>query len=805
MAAKLSIDNAPFLGRDSGLPVEGRIKVFLHDSDVLARVYTLEGQAYVEAANPQLIHTGYPDASLFVDVGLYDIVVEKYFGTEGEMSVDSPDSDFVQMATYEFGLDMDIDSMTRNEVDTIDELRSTDPSMHCVRVLWYSEPGDCVPRTYVWDPDSVNQEDGGYVIGSDISDSGRWILVWGDEILPASIYGCKPGDESNIPLLINYPATVGSFALRTAPCVRFQAGDWQTSVGLATDKELCFDGGARFVASEITCPRIRVFGTFTSYIADFTFTDTSTVAHSSWFKTVFGFLNCHSKHLTIDATNFFAGTNLGGPVDLEGVTWEANGRLPVTYINSGKIRLSRCNFIGEGFFDGTDKVTFSYTAFKDTWFSVGPNIDFVNKVWVRSTSLNTLLVSNFAYALNYVNALKADGARECDLEGRFVQNLNLDGFQVARNVQCGTLSMETQADLALYNVTADSATLRGLSNGSIGLSRCDIDGLMVFNCRYFDVQDSSVRFAQAGTMAVFTATNSTVGSDNHWTYNTQMSFDRCKVDINVKNAVDNSTVVNSIEMHDCRIGDNCVFETKNLFLYGCTTYHATIKIYPYLVNGSYRLSAIFEGCVFDNSTPIEFTKFDVLDGWQQEDCYDCSLNWRIVGNSFAGNSEGIRMRYWSFRAGNYPLRTFVKVGQGIHNVEYSGNTGSCPGVDFKGVMISDNSAYVTYDLGGATLYKYRAATRRVMPDVSRGATWYLEDTIAGAGMMTKWYSWVESPYDSLTYDLFHQDFFLYHKAHDDGAYNGDFFEMAVCTLNDYIRIVQRGDNDHNRGIVAQVV
>lgn len=180
MAAKLSIDNAPFLGRDSGLPVEGRIKIYLHDSDDLARVYTLEGQAYVEAANPQLIHTGYPDASLFVDVGLYDIVVEKYFGTEGEMSVDSPDSDFVQMAVYEFGLDMDIESMTRNEVDTIDELRSTDPSMHCVRVLWYSEPGDCVPRTYVWDPDSVNQEDGGYVIGSDISDSGRWILVWAD-------------------------------------------------------------------------------------------------------------------------------------------------------------------------------------------------------------------------------------------------------------------------------------------------------------------------------------------------------------------------------------------------------------------------------------------------------------------------------------------------------------------------------------------------------------------------------------------------------------------------------------------------
>ena len=759
MSAKLSIDNAPFLGRDSGLPVEGRIKIYLHDSDDLARVYTLEGQSYVEAANPQLIHTGYPDASLFVDVGLYDIVVEKYFGTEGEMSVDSPDSDFVQMAVYEFGLDMDIESMTRNEVDTIDELRSTDPSMHCVRVLWYSEPGDCVPRTYVWDPDSVNQEDGGYVIGSDISDSGRWILVWGDEILPASIYGCKPGDESNIPLLINYPATVGSFALRTAPCVRFQAGDWQTTVGLATEKELCFDGGARFVASEITCPRIRVFGTFTSYIADFTFTDTSTVAHSSWFKTVFGFLTCHSKHLTIDAANFFAGTNLGGPVDLEGVTWEANGRLPV----------------------------------------------FVNKVWVRSTSLNTLLVSNFAYALNYVNALKADGARECDLEGRYVQNLNLDGFQVARNIQCGTLSMETRADLALYNVTAESATLRGLSNGSIGLSRCDIGGLMVFNCRYFDVQDSSVRFSQAGTMSVFTATNSTVGSDNGWTYNTQMSFDRCKVDINVRNAVDNSSVLSAIEMHDCRIGDNCVFETKNLFLYGCTTYHATIKIYPYLSNGSYRLSAIFEGCVFDNSTPIEFTKFDVLDGYQQEDCYDCCLDWRIVGNTFAGNSEGIRMRYWSFRAGNYPLRTFVKVGQGIHTVEYSGNTGSCPGVDFKGVMIPDNTSYVTYDLGGNTLYKYRNASRRVMPDLSRGATWYLEDTIAGSGMMTKWYNWVNSPYNSLTYDLFHQDFYLYHKAREEGVYNGDFFEMAVCILNDYIRIVQRGDADRNQGVVAQVV
>ena len=595
MAAKLSIDNAPFLGRDSGLPVEGRIKVYLHDSDDLARVYTLEGQSYVEAANPQLIHTGYPDASLFVDVGLYDIVVEKYFGTEGEMSVDSPDSDFVQMAVYEFGLDMDIGSMTRNEVDTIEELRSTDPSMHCVRVLWYSEPGDCVPRTYVWDPDSVNQEDGGYVIGSDISDSGRWILVWADEILPASIYGCKPGDESNIPLLINYPATVGSFALRTAPCVRFQAGDWQTSVGLVTGKELCFDGGARFVASDITCPRIRVFGTFTSYIADFTFTDTSTVAHSSWFKTVFGFLTCHSKHLAIDAANFFADTNVSSPIDLEGVTWEANGRLPVTYINSGTIRFSRCNFIGEQFFDGTDKVAFSYTAFKDTWFSVGPNIDFVNKVRVRSTSLNTLLVSNFAYALNYVNALKADGARECDLEGRYVQNLDLDGFRVARNVQCGTLSMQTQDDMALYSVTAESATLRGATTTSIGLSGCTIGGLSVYQCRHLDVRGSDITFAQPGTMDVFTASGSTLRSTQAWTWNAQVEMDRCLSGISIRNATDNTSERWPVTMRGCTLAEGTVVETKRLYMYGCTSEGATVRIFPYQSGGEYRLDAVLVG------------------------------------------------------------------------------------------------------------------------------------------------------------------------------------------------------------------
>ena len=209
------------------MPLVGRVTLFAHDSDTAINVYTLEGDTFVQAENPQLLNnTGRLDNTLFFDSAIVDVLVERYIGAEGMMSVDSPASDFETFDCFEFGFDTSSIEGTET-VDTIAKLMDADPSKRFVNVMGYYAVGDCAPRLYYWDSDSVNDIDGGYVIGSNVEDSGRWILLWDDELIPSSVYGIVAGtNETNINAFLNYPDVVGSFRMKTARVVRFLPGDY---------------------------------------------------------------------------------------------------------------------------------------------------------------------------------------------------------------------------------------------------------------------------------------------------------------------------------------------------------------------------------------------------------------------------------------------------------------------------------------------------------------------------------------------------------------------------------------------------
>ena len=88
---KIALGNEPYLDRSTGKPVEGRLSVYLIHSDTLARTYTIEGNnGFVEAPNPVLLHGGLPDDSLFVELGLYGLKIERYCGPAGQMSPRKP-------------------------------------------------------------------------------------------------------------------------------------------------------------------------------------------------------------------------------------------------------------------------------------------------------------------------------------------------------------------------------------------------------------------------------------------------------------------------------------------------------------------------------------------------------------------------------------------------------------------------------------------------------------------------------------------------------------------------------------------
>lgn len=367
---RLALPNSPYIVPETGLPVEGRMKVFLHDSDEYAHLYTLEGGEYVQAENPQLLHAGLTDSTIFTALGVFDVVIEKYIGAEGQLSVASPDSDFEQVGDYEVGMDFDIASYSRNTVNTMEDMRDVNPELGMVTVKWYAEEGDCVPRTYVWDAECENTEDGGYIVGSDLSDSGKWVLMWDDEVLPCGVYGVKPGTEANVSLLLSYPAVVGSFQMATAPRVRFTRGTYTSANTWSTTKEILFDPGAKFTAGGFACPKVQVIGMRDSYVADFTFTAADAVAHSSWFRTAGGFWRCGAMTMVIDATNYMEDFELNANVTLQNRVLVALGQIATVYSGGASITLDNVVVQGKPFRMASDFVVLTGTGYGDGIFTV---------------------------------------------------------------------------------------------------------------------------------------------------------------------------------------------------------------------------------------------------------------------------------------------------------------------------------------------------------------------------------------------------------------------------------------------------
>ena len=339
-------------------------------------------------------------------------------------------------------------------------------------------------------------------------------------------------------------------------------------------------------------------------------------------------------------------------------------------------------------------------------------------------------------------------------------------------------------DVTLRNVTAADLTVTG---------------------RYLDIYDSDVTFSMEPTSSAIWGYGSRIMGGTWTSPNLQIMLERCHVGITFHRVTENDNDESLLRFTECDFQENAAIQTKRLEMYRCMTRNNPIQIFPYKLNGAYHLDAILEGNTFDNSTPIEFTRIEEINGRWQEDVYNILLDWTITGNSFAGNDEGLRMRYWQKRGGQYYTRTFVRQGQG-HNIQYSGNTGKCPAENMRGAVIPDGQTYVTETVAGTmTVYKYQNSIRRCMMDPDN--PWYGCRSIGGGEVLMKYYSAITEDYDSLTDSMFKQTgWFVYPRAHDEVSSDGDFFLLAILIPNDYLRIRQGyPGHDHNTFIVGNVL
>ena len=795
---KISLDNSVYIDRTTGNPVEGKLCIYLANTDVLAKTYTYEGNnGYVEAPNPVLLHSGLTDDSLFVELGMYRLTVYRYTGPEGQMSAESPDEYFTQIDEFDFGLDYDIQASMDNVVDTIGDLEKAEPALKFVTVLWHDTAGDCIPRQYFWDAGAQDNIDGGYVVGSEVSDTGRWILLWADEILPCTVYGVTPGDISNLNLLLNYPGTVGSLHLVTAPCVRFVSGTYTPNFTYVTDKELVFDGDAKFTAATFRCPRARVMGNQPSFIADFEFSASDAEAHSSWFRTLQGFWHCGAKYLFLDDTNYFTSTLLTTNVSLADKVVIGNGRLPNTYANGVYFLVGANTSISGRIFSSVDFVRFLSDGWGDgvfvrtgTWdpglisaghhvqFDTTPDLDLFESTerWVstmveRRARMPEVVWSDFTL----------------DLQNRRYSGTTLNAglFRDIRNVYCKSISVDNSGNnIVFHNVRAEGGNVI---------------------CNQLVIYDSDITFTNEPSISAMWCYDSRINSSMQWkTASIQAIFERCWIGIVFNRVTNNEHTEALLSFTECQFQHNVGATTKNLEMYRCKTDNGAFKVYPYKSGDNYYLKAVLIGNSFNSAYPVEFTKIDTLDGRYQEECYDCILQWNIVGNTFVGNTEGLRMRYWQNRTGSYYTRTFVKPGSGIHSITYEGNVGNCPSDNMRGVSILGNKAYTKETEGSNTLYKYTGSWKRCL--VIPGSVWWKNTIAQGPNTLVKWYDAVNRPYNSLTYDMYvHTAWFAYPRAHDDPINNGDFFDNAILLFGDYLRIVQSGDGDRNDYVVGRVI
>lgn len=685
---KISLATNQFLS-DDGIPLSaGRITVCLHDSDTPADLYYLAGNDYVQAPNPLICDEGGRIPTVFFEAAVVDVRVESSNG----------DGTYALVDTYEDGFAMNpgADGSTATGMAG---LRNADTSVGTVTVVGYGSSSDCPPRNYVWDPSCTLADDGGCIISSDVDPDGRWILLYDDTFLPSSFYGISQDDDSGISAFLTYPVQAGQWNIPLPPYPRFLRGVYGAQGIFTTDRTVAFDRGARFTDAEITCRSAIVFDS-DNYICDMEFTSGEAEAHSSWFRTAAAFLLCSARKLVIDSVNHFADDRVSGSFVLEDREIVAHGTLPFTFVNSGRVKFDGCSFVGTGFIPTTARVTFAHTEFREEWFSGSVNsFDFTTNILARSTGLNVLLLANFQHPEVYIKAIEADGQTSLDLAGRPVGNISTSRIRTFRNVYCNTLDVDAgTANIEFRNV------------------HCQAVGISAWN---LNVHDSVIKFATEPSLNALFCYYSEVSSQSPVTGMTMSAeFENCRVGMGFSRGSDNTTRDGSLTFRECTFYANEVISSKSISMYGCVTDDAYIRVYPYHDGNDYRISATFVGNTFVNSSPVEFTKAP------QDDCYECIADWTVVDNSFTGNDDGVKCRYWSNRTGSYFDRVFI-VPDGRSSIVYSGNSGKCPAGSMKGAGIAagDTPARTVSIGSGNYLYAY-SRTRRCCPDftAAQGAT-----------------------------------------------------------------------------------
>lgn len=367
--------------------VKNRIKngrYFLYEKDTtdLANVYTFEGSEYISAPNPIYCVDGLPDNTYFVENRIYDLVAQEYLGDssdpQGDLRPEMWHEEFSTKVGFEY------DPLTTNEdivtVKTIENLKQHNVGGF-IKVIGYWDDSDCEERVYMWDSNCVNTEDGGLIIASEVSDTGRWILIC-NEIMKSEYYGVYGNShQEHLGSLFGYNDSYGSMGLVSPKTIMLAPGSYGDGYSLynARGKKVIFSFGAKIkIGNTLRCASFEGINPLTGVLGNIQigFNEMGQWSEDranqpvrlSTYNTLDDFLNSWSKYLIFDVEG---AKTLIATKTLEKCycVFEKSFQINTSADQPATLIFNNCTINSEGKITDAYNMAFKNMVVSDKWFA----------------------------------------------------------------------------------------------------------------------------------------------------------------------------------------------------------------------------------------------------------------------------------------------------------------------------------------------------------------------------------------------------------------------------------------------------
>ena len=627
-----------------------KIEVYDPISNNYVDIYTYDGsnEKYTVAPNPVYLNGQSRPEHTYFSKQLVLCRLYKYIGNFSDPRVDDDTQNWLFIREWNGAFTEDT---VKNDtiVFGLDGLKSANTELGSVNVVGYYNDHDCEGRTYYWDANCTQTPDNGYIVKSNDKDTGRWILKFDGEYLPSTYYGVYPGSEANVNALLTYVDTVGTASIKTAPGVYFVRGDYKaSSVALATAKKLLIDNDSSFTRASISSSTdIKVIGGETNhFITDLYGVK---VAHSSWYKSLQGFLDSGAKELIFDQNNNFTQASvMTKNTTLSNVHLVNNTNMYTEMgFNNFTLTLDRCTVDDHLFYPSTSKIFFQNMLVTDRYF-YGPN---VNNMDISRINADNIHLCNFDNAEIYLKWMYQKGYTDIDMEGRIVSDINFAPSLIGlHNCLFKTLSLnDSSKTVYLENC---QGTISSVNVKSLVVHKCrlNIDIVVMLNGGILDIVDSEL------------SGNGTFSAGSAFALN--ISRSNISQNIVYPNITNNSIQPFNIIIDNSNFTGN--IEVKRLIMTNSKA--GSVKLYGAL-NGT---SGIIGNVILENNIIDDFGFFAVT-GFESTVNNCTFVQTRIVNNTF--NSSFTCPFYVTDSENN--KYEFIS-STGFHAYFYKGNHGNCP-------------------------------------------------------------------------------------------------------------------------------